>query len=316
VEDTIIAAKIIVYAGENEQYYSFITPEAFEALEEWMEYRRTSGEDINGESWLMRTVWDTTTPNKTIRSPKKMSEGAIKMLIGRALRSVGLRTVLDKKVTRRHEFKTNHGFRKFFQTNAEPKMKSLDVMTLMGQDTGLAASYKPTVEMLLEGYLKAADNLTIYNTPRLNDMSRNQQALATDIQAKAQEIQALRNEMTQSKQEKEQQFKKMMEEMRTLRELCKHSLELSSKQNSTISDANAKFDKLMDEYNHLKGLLDKSMSTTKTAFGRIEELERDMRGGLLIKLGRGTIEELDRRVKILLQVALAPIFYAATEFNI
>jgi hypothetical protein len=51
----------------------------------------------------------------------------------------------------------------------------------------------------------------------------------------------------------------------------------------------------------LKGLFDKSM--TKTAFGRIEELERDMRGGLLIKLGGGNAEELQRRVNILLQVA-------------
>src|SRR5215469_15198514 len=44
----IVAAKITVYAGENEQYFSFITPEAFEALDKWMHYRRTSGdEDIN-----------------------------------------------------------------------------------------------------------------------------------------------------------------------------------------------------------------------------------------------------------------------------
>jgi hypothetical protein len=42
------------------------------------------------------------------------------------------------------------------------------------------------------------------------------------------------------------------------------------------------------------------VSTTKTAFGRIEDLERDMRGGLLIKPGRRTAEELDRRVKIIM----------------
>ena len=36
---------------------------------------------------------------------------------------------------------------------------------------------------------------------------------------------------------------------------------------------------------------DKSVSMTKTAFGRIDELERDMRGGLLIKPGRRTAEE-------------------------
>jgi hypothetical protein len=201
----VVAAKITVYAGENEQYFSFITSEAFEALQEWMDFRRTSGEDINGESWLMRTVWDTTTTPKrsTIRSPAKMSEGAIKMLVGRALRSEGLRTALDMKVTRRYEFKSNHGFRKFFQTNAEPKMKSLDVMTLMGQDTGLAASYnKPTVEMLLVEYLKAVDNLTIDKTrtnqqqqeEKMASFAKNQQALAVDMQAKEQEIEGLRKQ--------------------------------------------------------------------------------------------------------------------------
>jgi hypothetical protein len=43
---------------------------------------------------------------------------------------------------------------------------------------------KPKPEELLEEYLKAEDNLTIYNTSRLNDISTNQQALATDIRAR------------------------------------------------------------------------------------------------------------------------------------
>jgi hypothetical protein len=199
-DDKIIAAKIIVYAGENEQYYSFITLEAFEALQEWMEYRRTSGENIDGESWLMRTVWDTTlrTP-RSRKAPKKMSDAAIKQLIERALRSEGLRAnqSLDKKV-RRYEYKTMHGFRKFFQTNAEPRMKSLDVMILMGQDTGLAASYnKPTVEMLLTEYLKTVDNLTIN---KINLPQEEMVKIAADIQTKDQELQALRNEQQMLKE--------------------------------------------------------------------------------------------------------------------
>ena len=102
----IVAAKITVYAGENEQYFSFITPEAFEVLDEWMRYRKSGGEDINGESWLMRQVWDTTTPKSTIKkSPDKMSTDAIEQLIKRAWRSQGLRTSLDMKVTRRYEVK-------------------------------------------------------------------------------------------------------------------------------------------------------------------------------------------------------------------
>jgi len=208
-EDRIIAAKIVVYAGENEQYFSFITPEAFNALQDWMEYRRTSAVDINGESWVMRTIWDTTTPRRsTIKCPKNMSQGAIKQLMKRALDSEGLRSSSLNPNTnysqRRYEFKTNHGFRKFFQTNCESKMKSLDVMILMGQDTGLAASYnKQTPDMLLVEYLKAVDNLTIdmtrmkqqHQDQKMLDFAKNQQDLVTQMHMKDQEIRGLKEQI-------------------------------------------------------------------------------------------------------------------------
>jgi len=194
-DNKIVAAKIIVYAGENEQYFSFMTPEAFQALQEWMDYRKKSGEDVNGESWLMITLWDTNAPAPI---PQRMNTEGLRTLVERALRTQLLRKRLDMKIIRRHEFKTNHGFRKFFQTNAEPKMKSLDVMTLMGQDTGLAASYnKPTVEMLLTEYLKAVNNLTIDNTRQMviKEVSENQQALAAQMRSKDKEIKELRDKM-------------------------------------------------------------------------------------------------------------------------
>lgn len=55
----VIAAKIIVYDGEPEQYFSFITPEAYWSLKEWMEFREKQGEKITKESWLMRDLWNT-----------------------------------------------------------------------------------------------------------------------------------------------------------------------------------------------------------------------------------------------------------------
>jgi hypothetical protein len=82
-------------------------------------------------------------------------------------------------------------------------------------------------------------------------------------------------------------------------ESYKKSIELSVKQNNMITEVMSKYDGLINEYNSPKGLLDKSMSTTKTAFGRIEELESDMRGELLIKSMKRTTEELG---KIILHV--------------
>jgi integrase len=53
----IAAAKLIVYAGEPEQYFTFITPEAYNAVRDWADYRRQNGEDIGPDSWIMRDIW-------------------------------------------------------------------------------------------------------------------------------------------------------------------------------------------------------------------------------------------------------------------
>ncbi len=84
----IVGAKIIVYAGSDEQYYSFISPEAYQALDEWIDFRKKSGEKVTDESWLMRNLWDVTTPTGGPRGlisiPKKLQHAGVKSLIERA----------------------------------------------------------------------------------------------------------------------------------------------------------------------------------------------------------------------------------------
>lgn len=57
--DEILAAKLKVYAEEHDEYFSFITSEAYNSLKEWMDYRTSYGETITGESWLMCDKWPT-----------------------------------------------------------------------------------------------------------------------------------------------------------------------------------------------------------------------------------------------------------------
>jgi hypothetical protein len=89
-------------------------------LEEWMNYRKACGEVVTGESWLMRNLWDVTTPKGkgVVTVPKRLKATGIKRLIERALWAQGIRSELGKG-RRRHEFQADHGFRKWFKTRCE-----------------------------------------------------------------------------------------------------------------------------------------------------------------------------------------------------
>ena len=67
-----------------------------------------------------------------------------------------------KNGEKHHDWKTLHGFRKFFKTQTERVMKSLNVEILMGHDIGLANSYyKPSQQELLDEDIKSVSLLSI-----------------------------------------------------------------------------------------------------------------------------------------------------------
>ena len=74
--DNVVAAKITIYAESDEQYTTFITKEAYQAIDHWIDYHRKCGEQISDESWLVRNLWDVTTPSGVAKEvvivPKKL----------------------------------------------------------------------------------------------------------------------------------------------------------------------------------------------------------------------------------------------------
>ncbi len=167
----VVAAKIIVYAGDDEEYFSFITPEAYYELQKWMQYRQDSGEEIHENSWVMRQLWDTKKGyyhHGTIKNPEKLKSSGIKRLMEDALWTQGIRKK-SKLKRNRYEFQTDHGFRKWFKTRCEISgMKSINIEILMGHSIGISDSYyKITQDDLLTEYLKASDYLMVSNENQL-----------------------------------------------------------------------------------------------------------------------------------------------------
>lgn len=199
-KQVIVAAKIIVYAGSPDKYYSFLTPESYTALKEWMDYRALHGEKITGESWVMRDLWRTTNirrgANRSLATnPRQLKASAIKKLLQRALWGQNLRPSLQEG-QRRHEWKSAHGFRKFFKTKAERAMRPIHIELIMGHSSGISDSYyRPTEAEMLADYIRAIDHLTI-NTKQVRE-SDAAAAAANEAASLKKELETLKSNMNQ-----------------------------------------------------------------------------------------------------------------------
>ncbi|MDP9287034.1 MAG: hypothetical protein M3P08_02420 [Thermoproteota archaeon] len=155
--------QIVVYAGSNDEYTTFCTPECTKVIDSYLESRIRCGEIISDESPLFRRKFDTDDPLKAKNNVKAVGIEGISFLVKQAIIKSGIHAQVKGQVKR------NHGFRKWGDTTMIRKaINVVDKETLLGHGTGLDDKYyRPTDTELLEEYQKAVDNLTINEENRL-----------------------------------------------------------------------------------------------------------------------------------------------------
>ena len=197
--------KITIYEKSPEQYYSFITPEAKKAFDQYLDMRSRYGEKLNPNSPLIREQFDIKN-QFSIKSPKTVA-------------SVGLQWIL-RDLARRYNVISNndipvaHGFRYFWMGQAvKSKMNAEEREMLLGHKIGLtSAYYRPDVDEMYAEYEKAIDNLTIDPSNRLQKKLEIVQQETSEFDKLTLELEKEREEIRRYQDRRDEDFKQIMAE--------------------------------------------------------------------------------------------------------
>ncbi len=153
---------LLLYAGSNEEYWAFLTPEGSAALQEYVDERVRKGEDLTPQSPVfankIRVRGQKGVPMTWISAHLKMYQ---------LIRRSGIKRT---KKGNRYDKAMIYGFRKRFNTilKINNEVNSNIAEKLMAHKNGLDGTYlKPTREECFNEFKKAISDLTISGEERL-----------------------------------------------------------------------------------------------------------------------------------------------------
>lgn len=194
---------IKVYAGTRDSYYSFCSPEASAAIDEWLAYRAKHHEQLKDKSPLIR---DKCRADSYFRAPKFLSSRGIPLIFEGVLKKA--------KVDSKGEISRTHGFRKWFITQCDRSGMSFSTREFLSghrlpnQDPSYI---RYAEEDRLAEYVKAIPLLTIDPTQRLKqenqDLRTTQAEEITQLKARLK----LQEEFAKDYLETEQVFRDYIE---------------------------------------------------------------------------------------------------------
>lgn len=218
-------------------YVALVTPEFLASLDHYLKFRKSQGEKIAAESWLIRDKFATFS-SKT-NTPKPPSVKSINKQMGFLLRKAGLPF---------EELQPDHSLRKFFNTalmNSDVAYTFKEL--LMGHSVKLDNVYydkdneKSQQKILLE-YMKAIDALTINDEYRLRKQIVEYEEKMKDVPKVEQLESQLANKIIE-----QDAIKKQLEKIRTDKEKETQTMQQKHEQDmkSMREDMNQQFNQIM-----------------------------------------------------------------------
>jgi integrase len=190
--------KITIYAGEdNDEYYTFCTPEATKEIDRYLDFRKRHGEKITGDSFLLVKQFNVNSKHFTGEQYGKQS---LRIISEDHIRNSGLREIDHDNPHKRKEVPIFHGFRKFFSSQLVKADVKTEYKWLL-EGHSLKANDKSYVKIsenpkdLLKEYLKAVDNLTINEENRLRKKVEKLEGDKSQLEILARDVAILKSKM-------------------------------------------------------------------------------------------------------------------------
>jgi len=171
---------VLIYADEKDEYWSFLTPEATDSLNDYFQQRQDDGEKFTKDSPVFRSKY-----SLGIEKAKPLKLKSVQSLIFRILGNSDVKRV---KVNKNYNIQMAHGFRKRFNTIL--KLESDVNSNLAEKILGHSVTHKldntyfvPKVEDLFKEFKKAIPELTVGEELRLKLENKRKQKKIDEIES-------------------------------------------------------------------------------------------------------------------------------------
>ena len=180
---------VLIYAGEPEEYWAFLTPEASSVLREYHEQRADDNERFYPDTPIIRTTY-----RLGMEKPRPLSSKGVMNIIDRIVNRSRIRRT---RVHKNYDIHLDHGFRKRFNIilKLEDTVNSNIAEKIMGHSVTipLDGTYLPSTDprvmkKCFEEFQKAIPELTVDGTTRKQLLLEQQEKKTCELENKINEI--------------------------------------------------------------------------------------------------------------------------------